>query len=64
MPASKTFSRNVTDATVLGRLSLFDAYMIMAGCTDRWALTTVSSSGVTRVSRLAVARAHMVAAGI
>jgi hypothetical protein len=47
-----------TDATMLGLPSISDAYWIMAGCIDRYALTTLSEAGITRVSRVCVFRAQ------
>ena len=47
--------------TVRGLPSLSDAYWIMAGCTDRWALTSIGALGVTRVSRSAVFNARVLA---
>lgn len=50
--------RYSTGATQLDRPSVLDAYWVMAGCTDRYALTTLSVAGITRVSRMCVFRAQ------
>lgn len=47
-----------TGATQLSRPSVLDAYWIVAGCTERYVLTSLGVLGVTRVSRTAVFRAQ------